>query len=121
MLIIYDSRTGNVERFVRKLNMNKIKKVESDLIVNEEYILLTFTTGFGQVPETTLKFLQNNHKYLRAVVVSGNKNWGSYYGNAGEIISREYDVPLLMKFELSGTQNDVEMFKREVETFGKMD
>lgn len=81
--------------------------------MNEPYILITYTTGFGQVPQTTLDFLTNNHHFLLAVASSGNRNWGNNFGKSADIISELYKVPIIHKFELSGTQKDVEIFLRE--------
>lgn len=113
MLIVYDSLTGNVNRFINKVKLNNLK-LSSELILKEPFILITYTTGFGQVPETTAKFLNNNHQYLKGVVSSGNTNWGKFFGNAANIISDTFNVPLIMKFEMSGTEQDVEKFLQEV-------
>ena len=92
-------------------------KITEQLEVNEPFILVTYTVGFGEVPKSTESFLNRNYKHMMAVAVSGNKNWGSSYGRAGEIISNQYNVPLLMKFELSGTKKDIEKFKQGVEFY----
>lgn len=115
MLIVYDSRTGNVKRFVSKLHRPSIR-IEAGLMVNEPYVLLTYTTGFGEVPQTTQQFLEGNSRWLAGVAVSGNMNWGSRYGMAGDVIAARYGVPLLHKFELSGTVHDVHVLNQEVET-----
>lgn len=117
MLIVFDSRTGNVKRFVSKLGMRSVQITES-LTVNEPFVLITFTTGVGQVPQTTLDFLEKHHHILQAVATSGNMNWGSRYGMAANVISQMYDVPIMMKFELSGRQSDVDKFKQEVSYLG---
>ena len=44
--------------------------------VNEPYILVTGTIGFGEVPQEVQQFLQVNHQHLQAVAASGNRNWG---------------------------------------------
>ena len=44
-----------------------------DYEVDFDYILITPTIGFGQVPEGVAEFLENNHKHLKGVVGSGNK------------------------------------------------
>ena len=116
MLIVYDSMTGNVQRFVDKLNTNSVK-LHNDLIVNEPYILVTYTIGFGEIPESTYNFLKHNSKYLIAVASSGNMNWGSNYGKAADKIANNFNVPLIMKFELSGTNEDINKFKQEVMVF----
>ncbi|WP_232697355.1 class Ib ribonucleoside-diphosphate reductase assembly flavoprotein NrdI [Brevibacillus daliensis] len=114
MLIAFDSKTGNVKRFVQKLGMQSVQ-INSALQLQQPYILVTYTTGFGQVPPTTQEFLQNNKDWMHGVVASGNKNWGTKYGLAGDQIAETYQVPLLHKFELSGTKRDVETIKQEVE------
>ena len=114
MLIVFDSMTGNVERFVNKLKNYKAYRINDKLIMNDEYCLITYTIGFGEVPETTKRFLENNYKHLKAVATSGNKVWGDNFGRAGEIISKRYNVPLILKFELSGNEIDIEKFNEEV-------
>jgi len=114
MLIYYDSLTGNVKRFTEKLN-RKSKKIEEGLLVNTPFIFITYTTGLGKIPDNSTRFLQNNRHYLKAVASSGNKNFGTYYGMAANLIAREYNVPVLSTFELSGTPTDVEYFIKEVE------
>ncbi|CAH0118534.1 class Ib ribonucleoside-diphosphate reductase assembly flavoprotein NrdI [Paenibacillus sp. CECT 9249] len=113
MLIVFDSKTGNVKRFVGKLGLESAQIVDG-LKVNRPFVLITFTTGFGQVPKSTADFLEENGEWLQGVAVSGNMNWGARFGLAADRISDAYNVPILMKFELSGTNNDVERMKREV-------
>lgn len=113
LLVIFDSLTGNVQRFINKLSMRNAK-ISTDLIVSEPFVLITYTTGFGEIPESVKKFLILNHTHLKGVIGSGNKNWGSFYCGSAETISKQYDVPLLHKFELSGSQKDVEKIKQEV-------
>ncbi|GIP32257.1 class Ib ribonucleoside-diphosphate reductase assembly flavoprotein NrdI [Paenibacillus sp. J2TS4] len=114
MLIVFDSKTGNVKRFVSKLGRECVQ-ITDGLTVDQPFILITFTTGVGQAPPTTLQFLENNGHLLQGVASSGNMNWGTRYGLAGDRIAEMYSVPLLMKFELSGTNKDVERFKQEVD------
>lgn len=114
MLLVYDTKTRNVERFVHKLRGFRLQKIHEQLQVREPFILVTYTTGFGQVPETTRTFLQQNHRHIIGVAVSGNRVWGSHFGKSGDTISREYQVPLIHKFELAGTKKDVEIFQQGV-------
>lgn len=108
--------TGNVERFISKLNMNAMK-ITDETIAKEEFICVTYTTGFGCVPEITKKFLNKNYPFLKGVSSSGNKNWGKNYAKSADVISLNYNVPIISKFELSGTKQDVEYFKRRVKEF----
>lgn len=113
MKVIYDSKTGNVERFVKKLPFPCFSVKEVDKL-DEPFVLITFTTGFGQVPSTSLNFIENNKSYLKGVISSGNKVWGKMFGKAADTISAEYNVPVLYKFELSGDSHDLDMVIKEV-------
>lgn len=112
--------TGNVQRFVTKLDMPNIKISES-LVVEEPFVLVTYTTGFGKVPEQVFKFLENNHHNLRGVAASGNRNWGDMFARSADVIASRYilpdgkPMPILHKFEMSGTQEDVDLFKERVQ------
>ncbi|WP_088549456.1 class Ib ribonucleoside-diphosphate reductase assembly flavoprotein NrdI [Paenibacillus aquistagni] len=114
MRIIFDSKTGNVKRFVGKLDM-ECTQITPELEIEEPYILITYTTGFGQAPQMTKDFLSRNGRLPLAVASSGNMNWGNNYGRAANLIAEQYGVPVLMKFELSGTQKDVVRFKQGVD------
>lgn len=113
MLVAYDSMTGNVKRFIQKLNMPTVQ-IDEDIVLDEEYVLITYTTGFGNVPDRVLKFLERNHACLKGVSASGNRNWGDMFGASADKISSQYEVPVVSKFELSGTNKDVEYFKERV-------
>lgn len=113
MLIVFDSRTGNVERFVKKLNLSCVK-IENDSVVSQPFVLVTYTDGFGNVPKSTLQFLEKNNVFLKGVASSGNRNWGVNFAKSADIISRMYNVPIILKFELSGTSRDVFEFNERL-------
>lgn len=58
MLIAYDSKTGNVKRFINKLKLPAVQAVQIDeaLTLNEPFVLVTYTTGFGQIPDKVVHF-----------------------------------------------------------------
>jgi ribonucleoside-diphosphate reductase 2, operon protein nrdI len=116
MLIAYDSKTGNVRRFIEKLKLPAVR-IEESMAIDEPFVLVTYTTGFGQVPEKVASFLRDNHAGLRGVSASGNRNWGSGFALSADRISEMYGVPVISKFELSGTTRDVEKFVQEVRAF----
>ena len=111
-MIVFSSKTGNNRRFVGKLDLPCIE-ITDDLVVSEPFVLLTYTTGMGQVPDPVKRFMERDgHKDLIvAVSSSGNRNWGKAYGRAANLIASQYNVPILSKFEMSGTQGDIEIFK----------
>ncbi|MEK8128471.1 class Ib ribonucleoside-diphosphate reductase assembly flavoprotein NrdI [Paenibacillus filicis] len=114
MLVVYDSKTGNVRRFIRKLSVRSLQ-IEEAMIAQEPFVLVTYTTGFGQVPERVASFLRDNGDYLQGVAASGNRNWGTGFALSADKIAAEYKVPILAKFELAGTQRDVQQFMMGVD------
>lgn len=111
MLIVFDTKTFNVLRFSRKLPF-ETQRLSPSLIISEPFVLVTYTTGFGEVPSPTQAFMHDyeHRRLLRGVAVSGNRNWGENFGKAGDTLSAMYGVPLLLKFELSGQPSDVNKF-----------
>lgn len=121
MLVVYDTMTGNTKRFVDKLpNQFECCHIsEYDGISN--FILITYTINFGEIPNTTQAFLNKYSNKLLGVSSSGNKNWGGYFGIAANKIATKYNVPLISKFELQGTQSDINKFIERVDEVVKMD
>lgn len=113
MLVAYDSRFGNVAKFVKKLDVPAVK-ITPELILDEPFVLVTYTTGMGQVPVMTAEFLRQNHDLLRAVSSSGNRNWGRNFGKSADRISDFYHVGVISKFELDGKLYDLERFHEGV-------
>lgn len=89
-------------------------QIREGLIVNTPYVLVTYTTGFGNVPESTSNFLKNNSNKMVGVASSGNRNWGSNFAKAARIITEKYGVPNILEFELSGTKLDIDTFKERL-------
>ena len=113
MLIVYASKTGNVQRFVKKTGFRSVR-ISNALRVTVPFVLVTYTTGFGKVPDEVLSFLSANHKFMQGVASSGNRNWGGLFGISANKISEQYSVPIISKFEMSGTPSEVELFIQEV-------
>lgn len=122
MRIVYASMTGNVHRFVSNLNFPSTRIVKGqELIVDEPFVLITYTTGFGQVPVEVREFLQHNSKNMVAVVGSGNRNWGKMFCKGAVDIATNYNIPLLHKFEISGLDEDVEIVTSKIRDIRKDD
>ncbi|QWG53629.1 hypothetical protein EXW28_28045 (plasmid) [Bacillus mycoides] len=68
-----------------------------------------------------LEFLERNNDKLKDVSASGNCNWGDMFGASADKISAKYEVLIVSKFELSGTNNDVEYFKEKMVSLIKRD
>jgi len=116
--IYYDSKTGNVERFVNRLKLHRnwnIQKIGGDFKPLHAGHLITYTTGFGEVPPVTQHFLEENRGVIKSISSSGNKNWGPNYALAAKKIGDQFKLPVLMQFELSGTMADIQRFIDKIE------
>lgn len=125
MQIVYFSSTSeNTHRFVQKLTCVSHRiplNLQEHMVVDGEYILIcpTYSGGGknthghvdtrGAVPKQVIHFLNDEHnrKLCRAVIGTGNTNFGDSFALAGPIIAAKVGVPLAYQFELSGTQEDV--------------
>lgn len=118
MQIYYDTKTGNVERFVAKIKNERgweIERIHPGMHIDHPAHLITFTTRFGDVPDSTLEFLSSNASYIQSVSSSGNRNWGRNFAIAADKVSGSYGIPVMLKFELSGTNTDVNTFIHAIE------
>lgn len=110
MLVYFSNVSENTHRFVNRMALRAYRiPLKGDLIVTEPYVLITPTYGnHGEVPKQTANFLNdlNNRNLLCGVIGSGNQNFGVNFAMAAEIISKKCQIPLLYKFELSGTPID---------------
>lgn len=111
-IITYFSVTGSVRRFVIKTGLLAIPI--GDYILYEPFVLVTNTMGLGEVPAPVTKFLERNGHLLAGVAASGNRNWGVNYAKAADTIAKQYGVPILLKFEVSGTSEDVRIFEERM-------
>lgn len=116
--IYYDSKTGNVERFVSRLKLHRnwtVQKIDAAFEPSHPGHLITYTTGFGEVPLSTLNFLKQHSSMVKSISSSGNKNWGPNYTLAATKIAAQFGIPVLMRFELSGTMADIQQFIDKIE------
>lgn len=112
VLIVYASLTGKVDRFVKKLGL-PARRMEEDIIIDEPFMMITYTCGFGEAPIDVLRFLDQNRSQLCGVAASGNRNWPKF-AYAADVIASRYRVPILHKFELAGRPSDVQLFLERV-------
>ncbi|RHW35000.1 class Ib ribonucleoside-diphosphate reductase assembly flavoprotein NrdI [Lysinibacillus yapensis] len=115
-MIAYASRTGNVRYIVSKIKAEAIE-IQDGLKLDKPYLLMTYTDGFGDVPEKVARFLEQNEQWCKGVVVSGNSNFGHHvFGGAGEKIANAYRIPMVRKLDLRGIQADYEAIQQFYET-----
>ena len=114
MKVVYASRTGNVESIIDRLGVDAVRIEDGSESVTEDYIIFTYTDGYGDVPGEVADFLENNSANVKGVVVSGDTSYGDAYCGAGDVIAEEYNVPVLYKVENEGTDEDIENIKNAI-------
>lgn len=111
MRIVYYSFTNNTLAFVEKYFEDYDPMSIEEGSVNCPFLLITPTYDFGQIPEVVEEWLDENHQHMVGVVSNGNRNWGELYARAGDLISDRYNVPLILKIELRGNEEDSNIIK----------
>ncbi|WP_353854772.1 class Ib ribonucleoside-diphosphate reductase assembly flavoprotein NrdI [Bacillus sp. Bos-x628] len=115
MNVYFYSLTGNVRRFIAKSGLGaQSHEIKAGEVVEEPFVLVTPTYDFGQPPATVSEWLKDNGDLLVGVAASGNRAWGDNFGVAADVIADAYDVPVIAKFELAGTDEDVQLFTERV-------
>lgn len=111
MIIVYDSLTGQCERFASRLGETVVDILDYEDDNGEDVLLVTRSWDFGKVTDEAREFLESHSEKVKGVAVGGNRNWGTNFGAAGVKIEREYGIELILKFEGSGFSQDVEYVK----------
>ncbi|RRD68029.1 class Ib ribonucleoside-diphosphate reductase assembly flavoprotein NrdI [Comamonadaceae bacterium OH2310_COT-174] len=128
MIVYFSSVSENTHRFVEKLALPaqriplKVAQAEQ-FQASGPYVLVVPTYGGGSlkgaVPKPVIAFLNQpeNRRLLRGVIAAGNTNFGTAYGLAGAVVAQKCQVPLLYKFELLGTSDDVQRVRQGISAF----
>lgn len=125
LLVYYTTTTGNTEYFINKVGLRSQKMpLSGNLEINEPYILVFPSYGGGKlkgiVPAGVKNFLNIpcNAKYLRGVIGSGDRNYGDYFALGSKIVAEKFNVPLLYRYEIKGTEKDYINVRNGVINFG---
>lgn len=131
-LVYFSSVSENTHRFVQKLGLDTIRiPLHGRIRVDESYVLVLPTYGGGRatpnlnaggyVPKQVIAFLNDEHNrsLLRGVIAAGNTNFGAEFCYAGDVVSRKCGVPYLYRFELMGTDDDVQAVRAGLADFWK--
>ena len=126
-LIYFSSASGNTHRFIEKLGRDArrlpLLTKDDTILADEPFVLMLPTYGGGTVkgavPKQVIKFLNvpENRALLRGVIVGGNTNFGAAYGLAGDVVAAKCRVPVLYRFEIFGTPDDVENVNQGLDKF----
>lgn len=111
MIRYHSSATRNTERFVQKLNLPCSALPEPP---TGKFIIFTPTVGDGDCPEAVLDYLSEHHLLCVGAIIGGNRNFGASFGGAGRVIHDKFGIRTLYKFELAGTEVDVEKCRKGI-------
>jgi protein involved in ribonucleotide reduction len=127
LLVYFSSVSNNTHRFVEKLDARAVRLPvhtgEEPPEIDEPFVLVAPTygrpNGSGAVPPQVVKFLnrETNRRHLLGVIGAGNTNFGTAFCLAADKIAAKCDVPVLYKFELMGTPEDVRKVNQGLEQF----
>lgn len=126
-IVYFSSVSENTHKFVLKTGLPSVriplKTAEEPPIMHAPYVLCVPSYGrpggAGSIPPQAVKFLNQpqNREHLVGVIGAGNTNFGDLYCVAAEKVAAKCGVPLLFKFELMGTQEDVQKVQEGLEEF----
>jgi protein involved in ribonucleotide reduction len=127
-VVYFSSVSENTKRFVDKLEAQAVRipirtEEAAEFVHDRDSVLVLPTYGGGNdnstVPKQVIKFLNNpeNRKHIKAVIAGGNTNFGSHFGKAGDIVADKLGVPVLYRFEITGTPEDVVEVKERLAQF----
>jgi protein involved in ribonucleotide reduction len=127
-VVFFSTSSGGTREFAYKVvdNPLEIPIKGGTPLVSVPYILLvpTYADGEGNkaVPPQVIKFLNipENRDNIRGVVGMGNRNFGRFFGVAADVIHIKCNVPIVLKVELRGTDEDVETVKQFLTNKEKM-
>lgn len=125
-LVYFSSQSENTHRFITRLGLPARRiplELSARLHIDQPYILVVPSYGGGgsrgAVPRQVIHFLNDvsNRRGIRGVIAAGNRNFGEAFCLAGDIIAKKCHIPVLYRFELMGTPDDIATVKAGVTQF----
>lgn len=126
-LVYFSSASGNTARFIARLGLPALRipqrAADPMLAPQTPYVLIcpTFADGEGRgaVPKQVIRFLNDPARRagLRGVIGAGNRNFGALFAHAGDVIARKCAVPVLYRFELAGSDTDIDRIRAGLAEF----
>lgn len=126
-IVYFSSVSENTHKFVVKTGVPSVRlplrTSEEPPVMHQPYVLCVPSYGrpggAGSIPPQAVKFLNNpvNREHLHGVIGAGNTNFGELFCVAADKVAAKCKVPVLYKFELMGTSEDVSKVKEGLEEF----
>src|SRR5699024_8211316 len=108
LIVYWSSNRGGTRRGAEALNTTTVELADYDGI--SPYVLLTPTYDQprgGFTPKPVQRFLEEHAHLMVGVIGSGNRNFGDHYCQAAHDISKQFNVPVLWRIEIMGSQEDL--------------
>lgn len=126
MIVYFSGVSGQTKDFVDRLGLASaripLKPADAaSFTVAHPYILVTPSYAGGNqsfgVPRQVVKFLarKENRDNLLGVIGGGNRNFGEKFCIAADQISEKCGVPVLTRFEITGTNEEAADIKHKIE------
>lgn len=130
-LVFFSSASGNTARFVARLGLPAlripIRPGDAMPEPDQPFVLICPTyadgQGRGAVPKQVIRFLNDpvRRGLLRGVIGAGNRNFGATYALSARVIAEKCSVPVLWRFELAGTDTDIQKVRSGLQQFRGME
>ena len=114
--VYYSSKSGNTAKLMQRAGLQALRiPAQADAAmpqITQPFVLVTpsfgDSTGKGAVPKAVIRFLNapERRQWMRAVVACGDRNFGTSFAQAGDVIARKCQVPLLHRVEMAGLPSD---------------
>ena len=108
LIVYWSSNSGGTRRVAEALSTDTVEL--SDYDGASPYVLLTPTYDQprgGFTPRPVQAFLEEYAHLMVGVIGSGNRNFGDHYCQAAHDISKQFNVPVLWRIEIMGSQEDL--------------
>lgn len=119
MKIYFDTKTGNVEKFLGKVaeyaksQGQEIEaiRITEDTVPEEGAHFFTYTTGKGVMPKETEAFVAKHGEKLGSVSSSGSMlRHAADFCKAVDLIREAHGTDVLIRIDGEGDEKDVEMY-----------
>ena len=108
LIIYWSSNSGGTRRVAEALATKTVELADYD--GTSPYVLLTPTYDQprgGFTPRPVQTFLDKHAHLMVGVLGLGNRNFGEKYCQAAHDISKQFNVPVLWRIEIMGSQEDL--------------
>ena len=108
LIVYWSSNSGGTRRVAEVLNTNTVELAEYD--GTSPYVLACPTYDQprgGFTPKPVQQFLEEHAHLMVGVLGLGNRNFGEKYCQAAYDISKQFNVPVLWRIEIMGSQEDL--------------